>query len=112
MPQPYKRTDRIAEELAHNTTIFLHANLSETYGIITCTSFDITKDLRSAKAWISFYPPLVDDSKIDEIIAPYKNELIMHLKKNVPLRHFPHIIFAVDHGDENANKIDNLLDKI
>lgn len=112
MPQPYKRVDRIAEELAHNTTVFLHENLSEAYGIVTCTSYDITSDLRDAKAWISFYPPLSDNRKVDKILSPYKKELFNFLKKKVPLKHYPKIIFYIDHSDEHASKINNLLDSL
>lgn len=112
MPKPYNRIDRLSEELAHNTTEFLHERLSEKYGIVTCTKVDLSHNLQSAKIWLSFYPQLEDDKDVNDAIRPYMSDLIGYLKKRVPMKYIPQFTFAVDHGDENADRIEKLMDKI
>ena len=112
MNKPYNRTDRIAEELAHNATEFLHDKLSEKWGIVTCTKVDLSDDLHSATIWLSFYPLLTDKNNIDKVIAPCKHELIQHLKKRVPTKYVPRFSFAVDVSGEDADRIEKLMEKI
>jgi len=110
--KPYNRTDRIAEEIAHATSLFMQENLSEQWGIVSCPRVDITPDMRNATIWLSFYPPLENDETLEKIIRSHKNDLIEILKKRVPTKTIPHYTFAVDHGEESADKIYNLMDKI
>lgn len=112
MNKPYNRIDRIAEELAHNSTKYLHDELSEKWGIVTCTKVDLSDDLHSAKIWISFYPQLPNGKKVEEVIAPYKHGLIQYLKQRVPMKYVPRFSFAVDISGEDADRIEKLMEQI
>lgn len=112
MHKPYNRIDRIAEELAHNTTQFLHDNISEQWGMITCTHVQLSSDLHSAKFFLSFYPPLKKDDQLATAITPIKQELVDYLNERVPMRRFPKPSFEVDKSIEESSHINQLMDKL
>jgi len=78
----------------------------------TVTEVDVSKDLDSAKVYISV---IEDDIKKQETMdagdtaAGY---IAVLASKKVSLRHFPSLIFKLDDSCERFNKIDKLLRRI
>lgn len=112
MPKPYNRIKRIEEELAHNTTSFLHKEASEDIGLINCTHVKLTPDLSSALLYISVYPPVKKNVAINDLLAPYLYDLKRFLVERVPMRKIPKISFVLDEGEAEAEKINKIIDSL
>ena len=109
--KPSHRLPQLAEEIAHQVTIFLQGKLGEAHGIVTCTHVDLDADLRHGRAWISFYPQVNKDA-LGKILAPHKHELSEHLQKRVPAKWLPVLTFETDTGEEAAQRVNRLIDQL
>ncbi len=110
MPNPKYRHIQLSEEIAHKISEFLQSELSEKYGLLTCTHVELSGDKRNAKAWISIYPPQAQRTNIDNVIGPVKKELIDHIKSLIPMKNFPHFEFILDNSADTIDLLDKALD--
>ncbi len=85
---------------------FVQNNVGDT--LVTITDVHIAKDLHNANAYIAVFP---EDSEktVLSIIESKQKELREFLKKNTNIKTLPHIIFKIDKGEKNRQKIDDLL---
>lgn len=80
--------------------------------LITVTSVDITKDLTSAKVYISVIG--TDQEKEDTLKAleSAAGYIAVLSSKKVTIRHFPNLIFRLDNGVDKHIRIDSILKTI
>jgi len=102
----------MGEELAHNATLFLQNELAERWGIITCTRTELSPDMHNAKLWISLFPTPSDDEQALKALVSVKYELADYLRRRVPMKFIPHYSFAIDHGGEDNERINKLMENI
>ena len=87
-------------------TQFLQHNLD--IPLVSITDFKISRDMHTARAYVSFYPEK-NSEEIYSLIESKQKDLYNFLKKNTRMKILPRIIFTIDKGEENRQKIDTLL---
>ena len=88
--RPYKRTDRVGEQILEIVTDTAAKNIDLNHlGFITFTGIYVTPDLRSAKIFFSALNPIDDvqiiEKKINSMSKGFKKYLGMEMRiKNIP----------------------------
>ena len=77
----------------------------------TIAAVETSKDLGYAKIWMSIYPADVSESVL-KILNGQAKHLKSILFKKITLKPFPKFRFYLDTTEQEADKIDRLLDKI
>ena len=101
------RTEKVANVIKELSAEFLGRENNRT-SLITVTSATASPDLKRATVFITVLP----DNKEDEVLEFVKrkrSELRDILKKNMAVKNIPFIDFAIDKGEKNRQKIDELL---
>ena len=76
--------------------------------LITVTSCHVSPDLRRATVFITVFPDSKEKSALEFAKRKCKG-LRELLKKNLPIKNIPFIEMAIDFGEKNRQKIDELL---
>ena len=108
--RPYKRTDRVGDSIKSILgQIFLNKLFLNDNGLVTITKVKVSRDLRYAKVFISYYNS--DDKYYDVIKELDKNKkyLRLHLGNQLPTKYVPEINFHIDDTLDYAFKINNLI---
>ena len=101
------RNDKVANYLKELSAEFLARENNNT-SLITVTGADCSSDLKRATIFITVLPT----EKEEEALAFTKRkrtELREYLKKTMKTKITPFIDFAIDLGEKNRQKIDELL---
>lgn len=109
----YNRIDRISEEIRKALAeIIRELKDPRIPAMISVLSVDVTKDLSSAKAYISIYG---DEKKQKQAIAALKNAagfIRGEVAHKVKLRAVPEFTFIADHSIEYGSHINEILKKL
>ncbi|MEO5635293.1 MAG: ribosome-binding factor A [Candidatus Paceibacterota bacterium] len=101
------RNEKVANFIKELTAEFLSRENNKT-SLITVTSADTSPDLKRATVYITVLP--VDKEKTALLFAKRKRpELREYLRKNMNTKIIPFIDIAIDMGEKNRQKIDELL---
>jgi len=107
------RTERVSEEIKHKISSVLSKDLSELQlGLVTVTKVIMSRDLKTAKIFLSF---LGNKEPAEEGIVKInarKGIIRMHLSSKIYLRSMPDLYFYYDDSMEYASKINELIEKI
>lgn len=107
------RTEKVSEEIKHKISSVLSKDLSDMHlGLVTVTKVIMSRDLKTAKIFLSF---LGNKSSGDECISRInerKKQIRMHLSSMIYLRSIPELFFYYDDSLEYANKIDEIIKEI
>jgi ribosome-binding factor A len=107
------RTERVSEEIKHKISGVLSKDLSELQlGLVTVTKVIMSRDLKTAKIFLSF---LGNKDSAEDCIAKIndrKKLIRMHLSSKVYLRSMPDLFFYYDDSLVYASKINELIGKI
>lgn len=107
------RTEKVAEEIKHQLAGILSRDLAELkLGLVTVTRVRISRDLKNAKAYVSFIGNKEPAEVCIEKINNRKKQIRMHLGKSMHLKFVPEIDFYFDDNMEYASRIDEIIKEI
>lgn len=106
---PYKRTQRLnillREEIAY---LIMRKIKDPRLGFITVTDVELSKDLKTAKVFIS----IMNKSDYDvsmEILNSSKGLIRNEISKRIKMKYIPSIEFLIDQSIERGGRIDEIL---
>lgn len=104
---PTERQEKVAHRIKELAAEFLGRENNRT-SLITVTSATVSPDLKRGTIFITVLPS--DKEKLAlEFTKRKRPELRQFLKKNLPIKIIPFIDIAIDLGEKNRQKIDELL---
>ncbi len=80
-------------------------------GLVTLTQVEISKDLKTAHAYVSIYGTRDDQEVLDRLNSQQKG-LGKAVASQTKLKYNPRLIFVLDSSLEYEKRIDELLDNI
>lgn len=104
---PSRRQNKVAEEIAHHAAFFLARTIRAGGALVTVTRADIAPNLRNVTIFVSVLPK----SREAETLVSLKRlrtDLHDFLKEKTVLRDVPTVDFAIDIGEGNRQRIDEL----
>jgi ribosome-binding factor A len=108
-----RRPDRLAEAIREEVARFLSDKVKDPRitGMVTVTAVEVTRDLRTAKVFVSVLGD-TDRDKTFEGLNSLAGHLRARLGKSLGLRSAPEILFRHDESVARAARIDALLTQI
>ncbi|RPI18276.1 MAG: 30S ribosome-binding factor RbfA [Ignavibacteriae bacterium] len=107
------RSEKVSEEIKHQINSVLTKDLTDiNAGLVTVTNVIMSRDLKTAKIYLSFLGNKETPEKIIEKVNLRKKQIRMHLGSKVYLKNVPELFFYHDDTMEYASKIDELIKKI
>jgi len=107
MKEENKRNGKVANHIKELAASFF-VRESDRSSLITVTSCAISPDFKRATVFITVFPNSKEASAL-EFIKRKRKELRESLKKNLTIKTVPFIDIAIDLGEKNRQKIDELL---
>lgn len=111
--RPYKRSDRIADEIQHILShIFINQFRIPEAGLLTVTSVKITKDLRICNVYISFLAPKQEPLVILDHVIKNSKKIRFCLGNKLKSKYVPELKFYYDDTLKKAEKINIIMNKV
>jgi ribosome-binding factor A len=109
-----RRPDRLAEAIREEVARFLNEKVKDPRitGMVTVTAVEVTRDLRTAKVFVSILGEEGNRAKTFEGLDSLAGHLRARLGKSLGLRSAPEILFRHDESVARAARIDALLAQI
>lgn len=104
-----ERNEKVANRIKELAAGFLMRENNRT-SLITVISCNASPDLKRATIYITVFPNSKERTAL-EFVKRKRAELREFLKKNMPIKTIPFLDFAIDLGEKNRQKIDELLRK-
>lgn len=104
---PTGRQEKVANQIKELSASFLGRENNRT-SLITVTSATVSPDLKRATIFITVLPNSKESTAL-EFVKRKRGELREFLKKNIQIKIIPFIDVAIDQGEKNRQKIDELL---
>ncbi len=104
---PSRRQSKVAEEIAHQAGFFLARTIKAGGALTTVTHANIAPDLKRVTIFVSVLPK----SRGEDMLVSLKRlrtDFHDFLKAKTVLRNVPTVDFALDIGEENRQRIDEL----
>ncbi len=101
-----RRQTQVAETIAHRAADFF-ARESNRQSLVTVTHADVSPDLKSVTVFFTVLP----EEKQGEVLhfaRRNRPEFRDYLKTHAMLKFLPNIDFAIDYGEKNRQRIDDL----
>lgn len=76
---------------------------------VSVTRVETSQDLHHAKVYVSIIGTEAEKERIVEALQSASGYIAVHASKKVELRHFPELIFKVDHSADEHFKIQKIL---
>jgi ribosome-binding factor A len=102
-----ERKEKVANYIKELAAEFLIKESNRT-SLVTVTSADCSPDLKKATIYITVLPSSKEKTAL-EFVKRKRPELREFLKKNMTTKNIPFIDFAIDLGEKNRQRIDELL---
>jgi ribosome-binding factor A len=102
-----ERNEKVANVIKEIAAEFLVRENNRT-SLITVSSATVSADLKRATIFITVMPEDKEHGVL-EFVKRKRSELRDILKKNMAVKNIPFIDFAIDKGEKNRQKIDELL---
>jgi len=102
-----QRNQKVANQIKELAALFLGRENNKT-SLITVTRATTSPDLKRASIFITVLPNSKEKSALDFVKRRLK-DLREYLKKNMPMKIIPFLDVAIDLGEKNRQKIDELL---
>lgn len=104
------KIEKVNSLLAQEVSDILNKKMRDTgLGFVTVTAAECSKDLRSARIWVSILD--TDKEKNLKILRDNIREIQSELIRHIEMKYCPKIHFRLDNSQENLSKIDKLLAK-
>lgn len=114
MPKDYQRADRVASTIQRCLSVLIRTEIKDprVTGIITINQVTISKDLSSAKIYVS----VLEQAAADTIVVAALNNASGYLRKclgrELSLRMVPKLTFYHDTLLLDANRLAQLIDQV
>ncbi|MEK9181908.1 MAG: ribosome-binding factor A [Patescibacteria group bacterium] len=102
-----QRNEKVANIIKKLAAEFLARENNKT-SLLTVTSATCSPDLKRATIFFTVLPTIKEKTAL-EFAKRKRPELREFLKKNMPIKTIPFIDIAIDQGEKNRQKIDELL---
>ena len=102
-----QRNEKVANQIKEMAAQFLSRESNRT-SLITITSVTCSPDLKYATLFITVLPDTKENNALHFVQRNLK-DLREFLKKNLPIKIIPFLEVAIDLGEKNRQKIDELL---
>jgi ribosome-binding factor A len=102
-----QRNEKVANNIKELAAQFLSRENNRT-SLITVTACTTSPDLKRATILITVLPTIKENDALN-FIKRNLGELREFLKKNMPIKIIPFLDVAIDQGEKNRQKIDELL---
>jgi len=102
-----ERNEKIANNIKELAAQFLGRENNRT-SLITVTACTVSPDLKKSTIFVTVFPTTKEELAIN-FIKRNLGELREFLKKNLPIKIIPFLNVAIDQGEKNRQKIDELL---
>ena len=102
-----ERNEKVANYIKELTAEFLARENNKT-SLITVTSATTSPDLKRATIYITVLPNSKEKPALD-FVKRKRKELREFFKKNMSIKTIPFVDIAIDLGEKNRQKIDELL---
>ena len=114
MPKDSRRQDRVAEAIREEIATFLADGVKDprVSGLVTVTGVDLTRDLRSARIYVSVYGSDAERQSTLEGLAAVSGRLRGQIGRALRLRVAPELAFKLDESIARAARIETLLSQI
>ena len=107
MIQENKRNEKVANQIKELAALFLGRENNRT-SLITVTGANTSPDLKRATIYITVLPNSKEKTAL-EFVKRKRKDLRDYLKKNMAIKIIPFMDVAIDLGEKNRQKIDELL---
>lgn len=114
MPPNSRRADRVAESIREEIATFLHEGAKDPrlVGLVTVTAVDVTRDLRSARVFVSILGTDAERRATYEALESMASHVRSRLARSLRLRVAPEISFKLDESVARAARIESLLAEV
>ncbi|HEY5062624.1 MAG TPA: 30S ribosome-binding factor RbfA [Gemmatimonadaceae bacterium] len=114
MANEHRRGDRVAEAIREEVATFLAVDVKDprVTGLVTVTGCEVTRDLRSAKVFVSIMGTDTERHATMEGLASVATHLRARVGRALQLRLAPEITFKPDESIARAARIEDLLAQI
>lgn len=114
MASEHRRSDRVAEAIREEVATFLQEGVKDprVVGLVTVTSVDVTRDLRSAKIYVSVLGSDEERRATFEGLESLAGHLRSRLGRSLRLRVAPELQFREDQSVTRAARIETLLAQV
>jgi ribosome-binding factor A len=114
MANEHRRGDRVAEAIREEVATFLAVDVKDprVTGLVTVTGCEVTRDLRSAKVFVSIMGTNSERQATMEGLASVATHLRARVGRALQLRLAPEITFKPDESIARAARIEDLLAQI
>ncbi|MBI2631101.1 ribosome-binding factor A [Candidatus Nomurabacteria bacterium] len=102
-----QRNEKVANNIKELTAQFLGRANNRT-SLITVTSAACSPDMKCATVYITVLPSSKENAALS-FVKRQRGDIREFLKKNMPIKVIPFIDMAIDQGEKNRQKIDELL---
>ena len=111
--RPYKRTDRVGEQILEivTDTAAKHIDLNN-LGFITFTGIYVSPDLRSAKIFFSALNPIDDVQIIEKKINSMSKGFKKYLGMEMRIKNIPDLRFIYDQSLNYTEKMNQIIQSI
>ncbi len=113
MTIPGIRHRRVAEEILHELGIMVAGELKDPRieGLVTVTEVRMTPDLKHARVFVSVVGSEAEQKSTIRGLFAAVGYIRHQLTERIQLRRAPEIHFTLDHSEEYAQRIEELLRK-
>jgi len=114
LPKDSRRQDRVAEAIREEIATFLADGVKDprVSGLVTVTGVELTRDLRSARVYVSVYGSDAEKQSTLEGLAAVSGRLRGQIGRALRLRVAPELAFKLDESIARAARIETLLSQI
>jgi ribosome-binding factor A len=111
MTIPGHRHERVAEEILHELGIMVAGELKDPRieGLVTVTEVRVTPDLKHARVFVSVIGNEAEQKSTLTGLFAAVGYIRHELTERIQLRRAPEIHFTLDHSEEYAQRIEELL---
>lgn len=103
------RREKMSKELRKIAAQFVAEN-SNRNSMITVTRFDLSPDFRNATVYVTVFPTEQESAAL-LFLGRRSADLRDEMKKNLKTKVVPNVNIAIDEGEKNRQRIDELLNE-
>jgi ribosome-binding factor A len=112
MPKEFERTRRVAEQIQRELAILIQQELKDPrLGMITISAVKVSKDMGTAKVYITVFDEAHDREKTLEALQHAAGFLQHELGRQLSLRSIPKLRFVYDESIVRGAELSALIDK-
>jgi ribosome-binding factor A len=104
-----RRTEKVASLLQQE--IGEQLSLLELPALTTISKVEVTPDLKWSKVWITVMGNEEKQKEVMHILIENLKEMQSELNQKLEMKIVPRVKFVIDHGEEYASRINELLRK-